>query len=261
LNLSSMIPIPLGGIMRVKGLPPHLQKKMNSSEAYAILYLAGRDYFTYLNDPEISLEMLSSGFSCCAEDLARLLRLGLVHTSLIPLFHRAERGSKEVAYCWHRNVAGRIDDWLLSCRYPNLRLSGLADFEHIKHYSRVQSRDLLTAMGEHLLAQSLVLGSCLILRSDLGPGILRSILRDVFEKYCKTLAGLELSDLSEVLDWCLIASRMAEEMMGIGNETNERDVYRTGRHLGAPNGPFPIPELMRAIHLASVVTIMNAEKR
>jgi hypothetical protein len=259
LGLQSKLPRPIGGLFRIRRLSVFYQG-FRLTEPYAICYLADGDYFRYLGDPSIPISETGKALASCARDLGMLTRSGLIHTSLIPLFHNRGRTAGDGAYRWNRRVAGRLDDWLESCAYPNLRLSGIADLEHIEIRPEITAWDLQSFCGEHLLSMSLVLGSFFCRRKRFDEGALCSILSDCFMRYCCALAGsddLTMKDALECIDWALLAGRMAEEMDGCNDEDNAQ----TAPHLGRLNGPFPIPELIRAIHITTIFAILELSAR
>jgi hypothetical protein len=258
LGLQSKLPRPIGGLLRIRGLSV-FSKGFRATEPYAICYLADSDYFRYLGDPSIPISETGKALASCAEDLGKLTRKGLIHTSLIPLFHNRGRPVGDNTYRWNRKVAGRLDDWLESCAYPNLRLSGIADLEHIEIRPKMTARDLQSFCGEHLLSMSLVLGSFFCRMKRFDERGLYSILKDCFLRYCCALAGTDdrtMKDALECIDWEDLAGRMAEEM----DQHKDRKT-QTAPHLGRFNGPFPIPELMRAIHITSIFAILELQAR
>lgn len=281
MRLSSRIPRPLGGLFRIEGLPSWIEADMGISKPRGICYTADHNYFRYLGDPLLADEEMSQGLLSCAEDLGRLARKGLIHTALIPLYHSCERTSRnDCAYRWNRKVAGRLDNWLQSCSYPNLRLSGIADLEHMELHSEISSQDLHAYVGEHLLCMSLVLGSYFRRRGKFEIKAVSRILRDCFRVYYEALTRREPDLLDEGIDWIILANRMAEEMgteermdekMEAENtEAEEIDGsgYYEGKsyaperlHLGPPNGPFPIPELIRAIHITSAFAVLEVQSQ
>jgi hypothetical protein len=266
LGLSSRLPQPLGGLFRIEGLPSWIEAEIGVSHARAICYIAGPDYFQYLSDPALPEEKMKSGMASCAEDLARLAGVGMIHTSLIPLFHNRERTTGgDCTYRWNRKLAGRLDNWLESCRFPNLRQSGIADLEHIEMHPQISSQALQAYAGEHLFSISLVLG-CYFCRSEsLDYKAMGLILKDCFQKYYRALAGHEPEPLDAVIDWDHLACRMAEEMVA---EHADNGIDASGglhlgmqKHLGMHNGPFPIPELLRAVHIATTSAVLELQAR
>lgn len=186
-------------------------------DPYAICYIANRNYLTYLNDQRQSIDDLKKGFSYCAQDLARL-RKGLIPTSLIPLFHKKRHiPSDSPAYRWNKKIAG------------SLRLSGIADFEHIELYPEISPQELHFYIGEHLLSIRLVLGSYFGYKGKFDQEELKSIMRDCFQEYYCALTTMP-SSLDEAIDWDALALRMVEEMgfdRYIGNDLEDLD----GQHL------------------------------
>ena len=257
--LSSALPLPLEGIFKIDGLPSHLLEGLTLKDHYAIGYIADPGYFTYLNNPRLTLQELGAGLCTCARDLARLTRTGLIHASLIPLFHKKRNDNRDnTVYCWHRKIAGRLERWLESCKYPNLRHSGIADFEHIEIYEEISPEKLQSHIGEHLLSMSLVLASYFRHRRQFNQTEMMSIIRDCFcEYYCAITTKPERLD--EVIDWGALAVRMVEEMES-DRCTSDDETDPGGPHLGIRWGPFPIPELIRAIHIISVFSVMQMQQ-
>ncbi len=163
------IPTPLatdgGGLMRWAAdlpLPANPPPDLDP-ERRALVFTAVLDYFRYPNSP-IGRRRLSAAQVCetlgrCACLLGQALARDVVHTAPIPLFHnrtQQHRREDEGIYAWPR--AGRLDQWLNSCRYPNMAQSGLRDFEHFRllsdtAYSRYEW------IGVHLISLFLVAGS------------------------------------------------------------------------------------------------------
>ncbi len=268
-ELSSRLPHPLGGLFKLQGLPDCVQdlKLSELSGSHAICYITDSDYFRYLGDPAISIEEMKLALASCAMDLGTLMRSGIIHTSLIPLFHNRERPAGDSTYRWNRKVAGRLDNWLESCRYPNLRLSGIADLEHIEIQTEIPAWVLQSYAGEHLLSMSLVLGSYFCRRDRFDENALGSILKHCFLKYCCSMGGssdMVSECLSECIDWRELAGRMAEEMESHATRKTETGKVetrgaKTVSHLGRPNGYFPIPELIRAIHITSLFAVLELQ--
>lgn len=251
LGLSSFIPRSLGELFRIDDLPAWGKEELGLSHAHAsaICYIASADYFQYLGDPGLSEEDLRRGLATCASDLGRLVRMGLIHTSLIPLFHNRERAmGGDCTYRWNRKLAGRLDNWLESCRYPNLRRSGIADLEHLELFPEISSQSLQAYVGEHIFSMSLVLGCSFCRRGSYDLSASSYALKDCFQKYYRSLTETEPKLLDDCIDWDNLACRMAEEM-GILPEP----------HLGRRNGPFPIPELLRAVHIASTSMVLELQ--
>lgn len=259
-GLSSCIPQPQGGLFRIEGLPSWMEAELGLVHAHGICYIANPDYFRYLSDPLLSEDDMRCGLMSCAEDLGRLAGDGLIHNSLIPLFHNQERASGgNCSYRWNRKLAGRLDNWMDSCRFPNLRLSGIADLEHMEMHSQVSSHALQVYAGKHLFSMSLVLGCYLCRRGPFDQKAVGQILEDCFKKYYQSLTRSDPEPLDDVIDWDSLACRMTEEMGAA--HTNKEANAANGPHLGLHNGPFPIPELLRAIHIASTFAVLELQAR
>lgn len=277
MDLSSDLPEPLGQIFRIDGLPEEAREAIGKEKACAICYACSRDYRTYLNDPNLSSEELMRGFKACSRDLGTLARHGAVHAALIPLYHRRATFSHRAAswqdgmamslavpeerrYAWWRKVAGRLDSWERSCRYPNLRLSGIADFEHLEFKSQISSRDLQISIGEGLLSMSLVLGSYFRNRGHFDRDIMARVMEEIFCSYCSALT-LKSFEFQGCIDWQELADRMSEEMgcdrHVLAAEGDKSQEMLEGPHLGVVNGPFPVPELIRTIHIASLFAVLD----
>jgi hypothetical protein len=274
LGLSSNFPEPLrsdrnsGYLFRLEGIPSSILDQLSlANDPAAICYRAHGDYFTYLSDPALTAAQIGDGFRRCAGDLAALAKAGIIHTSLIPLFHNREQvntRSDRGIYIWWAKLAGRLDRWRESCSYPNLRLSGIADFEHMEIHDSLPAEDLQHHMGDHLFSLALVLGSYFRGKSDFDQQILSAALRNCFATYYGKLTDTS-SPLDEHIEWGRLAFRMSEEMAGDrymkailrgGQTCQDREVL-SGPHLGMFNGPFPIPELIRAIHITSLFGVLE----
>ena len=277
LNLSSRFPHPIRtekcgcNPFRLRGIPSDIKKDLKlSSDPLAICYLADDDYFRYLNDPSLTVDEMGEGLALCSRDLAKLTARGVIHTALIPLFHNREQintRTDQGVYRWWAKVAGRLDRWRESCLFPNLRLSGLADFEHVEIRAATSPQDMQHLIGDQLLSISLVLGSCFRNRVEFDQKAISKILEDCFLTYYHEFTDTD-SPIADCIDWDLLAFRMSEEMgedkymnaiiRGAGLH-GENVKVSTGPHLGLFNGPFPVPELIRAIHITSLFAILEMQ--
>jgi len=275
LGLSSRFPHPLSAEkcerspFRLSGIPYDIMKELElSSDPLAICYLADSEYFRYLNFSSLSIDEMGDGLVLCSRDLAKLTAMGVIHTALIPLFHNREQINTRIdqgLYQWWAKVAGRLDRWRESCLYPNLRLSGLADFEHVEIHSQISSEDLQHFIGNQLLSISLVLGSYFRNRGECNQKAASKILKDCFLNFHREFTHTD-SLINDCIDWDHLAIRMCEEMEkdkymnaiirggGLYGDNIEKS---TGPHLGLFNGPFPLPELIRAIHIVSLFAILE----
>jgi HEAT repeats len=249
-GLRGSIPEPLGGIFELNGLSFEMKKALGAAGCRVLAYTAERDYFIYLNYPRLRESEFQRGLEGCASDLGRITARGMIHRSLIPLFHRREASPSRPdggAYCWSRRAVGSLESWAESCRYPNLRLSGLADFEHVEVSDRASTGDIQQAIGEHLLSLCLMIGSYFRSREAFEVASVEPTIKLAFNSYLGALTGKE-PVLNGYIDWEEIAFRMKEEMS-------------SGDHLGLSHGPFPLPEMVRAIHLASLLAVLDLTDR
>lgn len=115
----------------------------NNLNPSAYVYEANEDYFTYLNDTQLTDDQIAAASRKTINDLMRLLEEGFVYDRLIDLFHNKEGkeprmddgryyllvnllrpDSETIRGMWG---SGRLTHWLEGSKYPNFRLSGLAD--------------------------------------------------------------------------------------------------------------------------------------
>jgi hypothetical protein len=197
-------------------------------DGLAIAFIAHRDYFVYPNHHQVdtlsALEMLGRN----AFLLGRLTAKGVIHDSPIALFHNRTqrfRRDDQGRYQWFRS--GRLDQWLDSCAFPNLGLSGLRDFEHLKSFSG-DSRILYRHIGSHFLSLLLVAGSYFRGRDKSKVGLdnnghpvdardlfdrrmLKSMVVEIFENYYIGFTG-QAANGSLPVDLDGLVGRMIAEM-------------------------------------------------
>ncbi len=161
--------------------PPFLYRQT------CIAFLPCPGYYEYPNDPECFQPMswIRHVFIKNARILGQMTVKGIVHTALIPLFHnrvQQRRRNDQGAYLWEH--AGRLDQWLDSCQYPNFARSGPRDFEHIQQIDT--GARLRHYIGEHLLSFILVIGSVFRNkapdRRGLTPAATPEDTRDLFDR-------------------------------------------------------------------------------
>jgi hypothetical protein len=197
-------------------------------DGLAIAFIAHRDYFVYPNDHRVdgntALEVLGRN----AYLLGWLTAKGVIHDAPIPLFHNRTqrlRRDDQGRYQWFRS--GRLDQWLDSCAFPNLGLSGLRDFEHLETFCG-GGRNLYRHIGSHFLSLLLVAGSHFRCRDKTKMGLdengqpvdardlfdrplLKAMILDVFECYFAGFTGTSASPALPV-DLDRLVPRMVEEM-------------------------------------------------
>jgi len=149
---------------------------LNSFKFPCICFFVSPDYFYYPNGDgsknNVPEQEFLSIISKCANILGKLTTNGIIHTSVIPLFHnrtqRTRRDDRGI-YLWERG--GRLDRWLDSALYPNIGKSGIRDFEHLISYDGVNKRRLYTEIGNHMLSFFLIIGSYFRMKCPEKKGI------------------------------------------------------------------------------------------
>ena len=258
-------------LFKLLDLPADKKAELNLSvDPCAICYVVDESYFTYLNDPLLDAEDVIRGLTLCARDLAKLARKGLIHDSLIPLFHNREQVDLRTdsgVYRWFPMIPGRLDRWRDSCSYPNLRASGIADFEHFSFVYQASAGKMRYHLGDHLLSMSLILGSYCRNKGQFDLETMSTALESFFEAYYTAFTSRR-SPLEECIDWDHLACRMKEEMDGdkymmaiirCGGPDGKDLMVKSGPHLGHFSGFFPLPEIIKAIHLTTLFAVMEIE--
>jgi hypothetical protein len=150
-------------LFRLTDFPDTLKKKMNINMDSAIGFTVHSDYFVYPNplpdEESVDWKNFTEMMRRNAWLLGKLTSMGIVHAAPVPLFHnRVQRYRRHDGgfYEWQRG--GRLDRWLMSCRYPNLGKSGIRDFEHLEAVSGY-SRRYYQLIGNHFISIVLICAS------------------------------------------------------------------------------------------------------
>ncbi len=159
-------PIALGDqyIFKIHRLPTPAPDGIPTDQGcYGMAFISHGDYFRYPNEKNGNGSLSRADFldtmGGSAWLLGHLAASGIIHTAPIPLFHnrvQRERRTDRGLYEWPRG--GRLDQWLTSCRYPNIGKTGLRDFEHFISFSG-SPRKLYEHIGSHIFSLLLVVGS------------------------------------------------------------------------------------------------------
>lgn len=227
-------------------------------DLYAIAYRTDSDYFVYVNghkgETGLDVKTFSEVLGNCACLLGHLASQGIVHTAPIPLFHnrvQTQRRTDGGLYQWPRG--GRLDRWLHSCRYPNLGLTGIRDFEHFTAFDGPTST-LYQYMGTHLLSLVLVAGSYFrnqdpgrVGRNPDGTAVdarhlfprdsVRSLMKLIFQRYYEGFVGqpcdediigfLHLEELScRLVDEMGVDRHMEETFRVVDQKAMSEDEFR-----------------------------------
>ncbi|WP_319407532.1 SidJ-related pseudokinase [uncultured Desulfosarcina sp.] len=227
------IPTPLGvdnpRVFRLKGIPLAPPDTVNRHpDGLAIAFIAHRDYFVYPNHHRVDTLSAREMLGRNAFLLGRLTAKGVIHDAPIALFHNRTqrlRRDDQGRYQWFRS--GRLDQWLDSCAFPNLGLSGLRDFEHLESFCG-DSRLLYRHIGSHFLSLLLVAGSHFRGRDKSKVGLddngqpvdardlfdrplLKSMVMEIFENYYFGFTGKSANG-SLPVDLDGLTGRMIAEM-------------------------------------------------
>ena len=191
-------------LFRLANIPDCLKKKIPQRLNTAIGFKVHPDYYVYPNplpdEPRLDWKNFMEVMGRNAWLLGRLAAMGIVHTAPVPLFHnrvQQHRRHDGGYYEWTRG--GRLDRWLMSCRYPNLGKSGIRDFEHFEAVSGSSSR-YYRLIGNHFISLILVgasyfrnqhpelagfdeNGAPLDVRSLFCPNSMRELIEETFNAY------------------------------------------------------------------------------
>jgi hypothetical protein len=213
------IPTPyrFGGayVFRLKDFPDQLKNSVNRPMSSAIGFTVHPDYFVYPNplpdEETIDRNNFMEVMKRNAYLLGKLASMGMVHTAPVPLFHnrlQRHRRCDGGYYEWPRG--GRLDRWLLSCRYPNLGRSGIRDFEHLEAISGASSK-FYRFVGNHLISIILIgasyfrnhdpertgfnkKGFPVDMRHLFCPDLMQELIEDSFNAYYEGFTGRKNGD-------------------------------------------------------------------
>ncbi len=227
------IPMPLcvenQRVFRINRMPLASPAIVNRHpDELAIAFVAHRDYFVYPNHNQVDSTSAREILARNAFLLGRLAAKGVIHEAPIPLFHNRTqrlRRDDQGRYEWFRS--GRLDQWLDSCAFPNLGLSGLRDFEHLESFNG-NSRLLYRHIGSHLLSLLLIAGSHFRCRDKTKVGqdangqpvdaralfdrrLLKTMILEIFAGYFTGFAGTSPAPALPA-DLDRLTDRMIEEM-------------------------------------------------
>ena len=213
------IPTPLrfgeAHLFRLTDFPDKLKKKMIINMDSAIGFMVHSDYFVYPNplpdEKSVDWNNFMEVMRRNAWLLGRLASMGIVHTAPVPLFHnrvQRHRRRDEGYYEWPRG--GRLDRWLMSCRYPNLGKSGVRDFEHLEAVSGSSHR-YYRLIGNHFMSIILICASYfrnhhpertgfdkkgypLDVRNLFCPDLMKELIEASFNAYYEGFTGRKIGD-------------------------------------------------------------------
>ena len=214
-------------------------------------------YFKYLRSPDIDPGVFKKALLINMHDLFILAKYGIIHTALIELFHNLVMRDRHDGgkYLWMVDIirpmqgrfgAGRLHAWTSTVEYPNMRLSGLADFPDLyllknlaknrnpvsahmhtlkNHHPDYDSEVFYLAsyLGDYFLSAALVAGRYLKYRDELNwrdPGQLAGIMEDCYIEAFTAFTGRpehEIRLMTGLVNWNRNAMQMSLNMAK-GNE-------------------------------------------
>ncbi len=222
---------------------------------YAVGYFPSDSYLVYLNDKKLWEREFHEAALVNVHDLAHLASYGIAHSDPISLYHNKKTQRKYNILV--PGGPGRVDKWLCASEYPNMRLSGIADFEHLSELDTIDG--VYNAICNELFAWVLVIAGYYRIKyqsekdsKELFQNAVQSLLREGFNLYYSIFTGRSSSELDRYIDWEEVAAEMTDYMMidrwmhdGINPD------------LGEYNGKFPIDTLVRALYITTTVSILN----
>ncbi len=232
-QIPSPIKISSSFLFRLRQLPLETPENPEVDTRLPVIgFVASPEYFLYPNEhlpddllpPQRFYEIITRN----ALLLGRLAGSGIIHTAPIPLFHnRVQRHRRNDGglYQWPR--AGRLDQWLNSCRFPNIGGTGIRDFEHFMAFSD-SDRRLYELIGSHIFSLVLVSGSYfrnadpgrvgrdaagrpVDARDLFDPVLLETTVTHIFKNYYKGFTGTAFQGTFP-MDLGRISARLVEEM-------------------------------------------------
>jgi len=231
-------------LFRLTDFPDKLKKKMNINMDSAIGFTVHSDYFVYPNplpdEESVDWKNFTEVMRRNAWLLGKLASMGIVHTAPVPLFHnRVQRHRRHDGgyYEWPRG--GRLDRWLMSCRYPNLGKSGIRDFEHLEAVSGY-SRRYYRLIGNHFISIVLICASYfrnhhpervgfdqkgypVDARNLFRPELMRELIETSFNAYYEGFTGRKTGDRLPV-DFDHFVNRSIDEF---GVDQYMEEIFRT----------------------------------
>jgi len=256
-HIPTPIPMPVSiranDVFYLADPPPEIQSVSDLHPQHlAICFFAHRHYFSYPNEDYgarlLSHSALSDVLSHNAFILGGLTSMGIVHLAPIPLFHnrvQADRRNDNGIYQWLR--AGRLDRWLESCRYPNIGVTGVRDFEHFCAFNDYP-RQLYLHIGTHILSLLLVAGSSFRYRDEtrvgsdengtpadardlFAPNLFKALIESVFMNYYLAFVGepyqgpapRDLDALTQSLIDAMGVDRCMEEILRVHDQERMSD--------------------------------------
>ena len=202
-------------LFRLTDFPGKLKKNAAIPMDSAIGFVVHPDYFVYpnslLSEDRVDWNNFMEVMRRNAWLLGRLSSMGIVHTAPVPLFHnRVQRHRRLDGGYYEWPKGGRLDRWLMSCRYPNLGKSGVRDFEHFEAVSGSSSK-YYRLIGNHFMSIILICASyfrnhhpeqtgfdkngCPIdVRNLFCPDLMKELIETSFNSYYEGFTGRKIDE-------------------------------------------------------------------
>jgi hypothetical protein len=274
------MPVTVSGsfLFRLTDMPKNLPENNGIDPRMPVIgFMTTPDYFVYPNEhpPEgfLPQDTFFEIITRSALLLGRLAASGIIHTAPIPLFHnRVQRHRRDDGglYQWPRG--GRLDQWLSSCRFPNIGGTGLRDFEHFISFND-SSRKLYERIGSHIFSLVLISGSYfrsfdparvgldpagnpVDARDLFDPDFLERTVKTIFTHYYKGFTGSEFTDAFP-MDLARFSQRLVEEM---GVDRHMEEVLRVAEQNEMSDEEFYLFLAGRGVAPEQISSMKKGEK-
>ena len=113
-------------------------------EAFAFFVSRDSGYDSYLQENN-SKKNVEKAIIIAAETLGDMTAKGVIHTSLIEIFHNLTNGGRR--YMWTQQLnglsAGRLTSWKVGCKWPNIGKYGeIRDWADVKTIEEVKENPI-----------------------------------------------------------------------------------------------------------------------
>ncbi len=143
LKLKSTLPEPIG-VYQIENVLQYVPENIrdiiehDGNGCICYVYDAPKEYFSYIHAENQSTDTFVNAFKNALHDIAVLFKEGIVYHQLIDLFHTTTKPHERADGGKYFSILtlldpgadgqGKLATWMKSVLYPNLRMSGLADF-------------------------------------------------------------------------------------------------------------------------------------
>ncbi|MFH1776352.1 MAG: hypothetical protein ABH952_02160 [Candidatus Omnitrophota bacterium] len=153
-------------------------------------YLNDLNEYPAGNSKEINKAKLRKATVANMKELGWLFSHGYIHTSLVALSHHYYSGYWSWDYDEDFETTGIISYLEPGLQFPNLRIGGLADFEHVKPFG---IEDIEHHLGQNLIEMIILVGYTGV-QIGLSDEEIMSILHDGINTFSSSFSTLEILD-------------------------------------------------------------------